>query len=98
LDLAAWQIRVNSIAPGNISVDNSMDGAVGSAAAKAAIPLGYSGSPADIAAAVAYLASEDARYVTGINLYVDGGMNSQLRSPGIDKTIDADLIKRVYKA
>ena len=37
------------------------------------VPLGYAASPADIAAAVAYLASDEARYVTGANLAVDGG-------------------------
>jgi len=38
------------------------------------IPLGYIGSPRDIAEAVAFLASEEARYITGQVLGVDGGM------------------------
>jgi NAD(P)-dependent dehydrogenase (short-subunit alcohol dehydrogenase family) len=37
------------------------------------VPLGHVGRPEDIAAAIAYLASEDAEYVTGANLAVDGG-------------------------
>nr|MDP9127822.1 SDR family oxidoreductase [Pseudomonadota bacterium] len=40
----------------------------------AAIPAGAMGTPQDIAAAVAYLASEGARYVTGQTLHVNGGM------------------------
>ena len=40
---------------------------------EAAMPLGRFGAPQDIAAAVAYLASDDARYVQGATLVVDGG-------------------------
>ena len=40
----------------------------------AAIPAGTFGKPEDIAAAVAYLASSEARYVTGETLHVNGGM------------------------
>ena len=39
-----------------------------------AIPLGRLGEPADIAAAVAYLVSDEAGYVTGTTLHVNGGM------------------------
>ncbi len=38
------------------------------------IPLGYLGTPRDVAEAVAFLASEEARYITGQVLGVDGGM------------------------
>jgi len=38
------------------------------------IPVGYLGSPRDVAEAVAFLASEEARYITGQVLNVDGGM------------------------
>jgi 3-oxoacyl-[acyl-carrier protein] reductase len=38
------------------------------------IPLGYFGTPRDVAEAVAFLASEEARYITGQVLNVDGGM------------------------
>ncbi len=36
-------------------------------------PMGHLGQPADIAAGVAYLASDDAAFVTGLELYIDGG-------------------------
>ena len=40
----------------------------------AAIPAGRFGAPADVAAAIVYLASEEAAYVTGHTLHVNGGM------------------------
>ena len=36
-------------------------------------PMGHLGKPEDIAAGVAYLASDDAKFVTGLELYIDGG-------------------------
>jgi 3-oxoacyl-[acyl-carrier protein] reductase len=45
------------------------------------VPLGRGGSPSDIAGVVLFLASEDAGFVTGQTLYVDGDMLTQLRSP-----------------
>ncbi len=95
VDLAAWKIRVNAIAPGNITVTNSMGGAVGPDAAKGTIPLGHPGAPADIGATAAFLASDDAAYITGQCIWVDGGMAAQLRSPGVDTQIDPDLLTRV---
>jgi 3-oxoacyl-[acyl-carrier protein] reductase len=41
---------------------------------KANIPAGYMGETKDIAAGVAYLASEEARYITGQTLHINGGM------------------------
>jgi NAD(P)-dependent dehydrogenase (short-subunit alcohol dehydrogenase family) len=46
------------------------------AAALAATPLGFVGAPADIAAGVVYLASDEARFVTGIELTIDGGASA----------------------
>jgi 3-oxoacyl-[acyl-carrier protein] reductase len=74
-ELGSRQITVNCVAPGFIETD--MTSALPEAqqqALLAQIPLGHLGSPADIAHAVAYLASPQAAYVTGQELHVNGGM------------------------
>lgn len=88
MDLAPWKIRVNVVVPGNITVDNALGGATGPEAAARTIPFGSAGSPKDIASAAAFLASDDAAYITGQRLVVDGGMEAQLRSPAVDAQID----------
>ncbi len=84
LDLAGLNIRVNTVVPGSTRVDSGTS--VGDSPIPPAdvIPLGRQGSPADIAGAVAFLASADAAYITGTRLFVDGGMDAQLRSPAVD--------------
>src|SRR4051794_9233362 len=74
-ELASRSITCNAVAPGFISTDmtdvlpeNVKSAVVGS------IPLGRFGKPEDIAAAVAFLASSEAGYITGQCLTVDGGM------------------------
>ena len=88
LDLARLNIRVNAIVPGSTRVDHGT--AVGDAPIppEAVIPLPRQGTPADIAAAVAFLASDDAAYITGARIVVDGGMDAQLRSPSVDYNFD----------
>lgn len=74
-EIATRGITVNCIAPGFIATD--MTGALNEEQTKginAQIPMQRMGSPDDIAAAVAYLASKDAGYVTGVTLHVNGGM------------------------
>ncbi|MBM3395885.1 MAG: 3-oxoacyl-ACP reductase FabG [Betaproteobacteria bacterium] len=74
-EIASRGITVNCVAPGFIETD--MTAALTDAqrdAAKQHIPLGRLGAPEDIAAAVAYLASPGASYVTGATLDVNGGM------------------------
>jgi len=95
LDLAPWKIRVNTLVPGNIQVENSLSGAIGPEAAKGTIPFGRPGSPKEMGAAAAFLASDDALYMTGQRLIVDGGMDAQLRSPGVDTRIDPSLPERL---
>jgi NAD(P)-dependent dehydrogenase (short-subunit alcohol dehydrogenase family) len=63
---------------GNVAYDASKD-VLGQA-----IPPGHAGEPDEIAAAVAFLASDDARYITGQTVVVDGGLLSQQRSPQVD--------------
>ena len=74
-EVASRQVTVNVVAPGLIETD--MTTAI-SADAKtdwsAQIPLGRMGSPAEIAAAVSFLASDEASYITGQVLAVNGGM------------------------
>ena len=68
-------ITVNLVAPGFI--ETPMTDALSAeqrAKLKGAIPLGRMGQPADVAAAVLYLASEEAAWVTGATLHVNGGM------------------------
>jgi NAD(P)-dependent dehydrogenase (short-subunit alcohol dehydrogenase family) len=68
-------IRVNSVHPGFIDTP-MMDQARGTEFEKAIIdltPIGRLGRPQEIAAGVAYLASDDASFVTGLELYIDGG-------------------------
>jgi NAD(P)-dependent dehydrogenase (short-subunit alcohol dehydrogenase family) len=63
-------IRVNAIAPGWIDTDMSTDA---SYAAGQLTPLGRNGTPGEIAAVVEFLLGDDARFVTGASLVVDGG-------------------------
>ena len=68
-------ITVNAIAPGFIDTDMTRALAEAQRAALTTqIPLGRLGQPADIAAAVAFLCSPDAAYITGETLHVNGGM------------------------
>jgi len=68
-------ITVNAVAPGFITTD--MTAALGDDATRhltGQIPLGRLGSPEDVAAAVSFLASDEAGYITGQVLHVNGGM------------------------
>ncbi len=88
LDLAPWGIRVNAIAPGAIAVERrSPVGAEAQTAVGDVIPLARMGTGADVAGAAVYLASDDAAYVTGTVVTVDGGLSAQLRSPAVDVKI-----------
>ncbi len=74
-EVASRQITVNVVTPGLIDTD--MTRAIGDKAHQdwaSSIPLGRLGAPADIAAAVCFLASDEASYITGHVLAVNGGM------------------------
>ena len=75
-ELAGRNITVNAVAPGFIDTD--MTAALTETAKNAAlgsIPMGRMGTPENGAKAVAFLAGEDAGYITGQVLAVDGGMS-----------------------
>lgn len=67
-------VRVNLVVPGTVHTDAWAGRKSGLEAVAAHYPLGRVGLPDDIAAAVAFLASRDAAWITGVTLPVDGGI------------------------
>jgi NAD(P)-dependent dehydrogenase (short-subunit alcohol dehydrogenase family) len=79
-DLKDRRIRVNAISPGSIDTPGLSDLLASSEAGEqrktmisTMVPLGRLGTPDEIAKAVVFLASDDSGYITGIELFVDGG-------------------------
>jgi NAD(P)-dependent dehydrogenase (short-subunit alcohol dehydrogenase family) len=106
-DLAKSNIRVNAVVPGFITtniftsalglegqVRDHVNGVIAQTAAKSQ-PVQRAGRPEDIAAAVAFLASDDAAFVTGTHILVDGGMLIGTRAswddsvPGLFSALEA---------
>ena len=77
ISLAQHGIRVNAIGPGTILTELAKQAVLGSPEARHTIlsrtPLGRCGEPEEVAAIAAFLASDDASYITGQTLYADGG-------------------------
>ncbi len=82
LDLGPYNIRVNALVPG--SIDTSGMTAEQRSLRGDNVPLGRIGEPSDMTGAALFLASDDAAYITGITLRVDGGMLAQQRSATVD--------------
>ena len=78
--LAADGIRVNTVAPATIRTRNWEGQEGGADRFRNLYPLGRVGEPEDVAAAVAFLASSDAAWITGHTLPVDGGLMTGARS------------------
>ncbi len=79
IDLAREGIRMNAIAPGAIRIERSMpedDPRINDLYER--VPLRRFGTPLEIGAVIAFLASDDASYIAGHILYVDGGLTAQL--------------------
>jgi NAD(P)-dependent dehydrogenase (short-subunit alcohol dehydrogenase family) len=81
VEYAAGGIRVNAVAPGTIATEmnekimrESADGDAVLAGWLAMHPIGRIGQPAEVAAAIVFLASDDASFITGESLRVDGGL------------------------
>jgi NAD(P)-dependent dehydrogenase (short-subunit alcohol dehydrogenase family) len=75
LELAEHGITVNSIAPGEVATEMTGNEDVDPRTVRRpGIPVGRPGDANEIAAAIAYLASDEASYVTGTSLVVDGGL------------------------
>ena len=77
LQLAKSGVTVNSVAPGVIYTDRNTQALSDIEYAQSVrekIPMGFWGEPEDCSGMVSYLCSEDARYITGQNIFLDGGM------------------------
>jgi NAD(P)-dependent dehydrogenase (short-subunit alcohol dehydrogenase family) len=81
-DLKPRHIRVNTVSPGPIDTEGFREllgssdvGKQRSESFQTTVPMGRLGTPDEIAKAVVFLASEDSSYITGIELFVDGGFN-----------------------
>jgi meso-butanediol dehydrogenase/(S,S)-butanediol dehydrogenase/diacetyl reductase len=84
IDYGPLGVRVNAICPSftvtGLTEDMAKDKKTLNAFKKR-MPLGRPAQPEDIAGAIAFLASDDARFVTGVNLPVDGGVSASNGQP-----------------
>ena len=82
LDLAPYGVRVNAVVPGLIrtyDIDDALAAERGQV-----VPMGRLGDAEELAGPTVFLATEDARYITGACLVVDGGVLVQQRSTPLD--------------
>lgn len=83
IELAPQGIRVNAIAPGATEREAYAPELPAQALRQPYVPMGRKGTPAEMAAAVAFLVSAQAAYITGQTLCVDGGATAQLSPRGV---------------
>jgi 3-oxoacyl-[acyl-carrier protein] reductase len=91
LDLGPYGIRVNALMPG--SIDTSGLGLDARKLRGENVPLGRIGEPIDMTGAALFLASDDASYITGDVIRIDGGMLAQQRSATVDIKPPSDFPK-----
>jgi NAD(P)-dependent dehydrogenase (short-subunit alcohol dehydrogenase family) len=82
IDYGARGVRCNCVNPGIIESERALDWLDGEAwrrpAMETAVPLGRIGRPEEVAAVVAFIASDEASFVNGVTLFVDGGAGASL--------------------
>ncbi|CAL1518454.1 SDR family oxidoreductase [Chitinophaga sp. MM2321] len=89
VELAPKGIRINAVAPGAVPVENQFKAAGTDDFSELGkmIPCGFPGTPLDIAKTIIFLASDDARYIVGQTIVVDGGTTSWMSfSDGFNNT------------
>jgi len=89
MEAAAYNVRINTVIPGSVDTPANQAAAQGNQeiidALEAAIPMKRSGRPEELAAAILFLASDDASFITGAELPVDGGKLAELYVPAVLK-------------
>ncbi len=89
MEAAAYNVRINTVVPGSVDTPASQAATQGNQeiidTLEAAIPMKRSGRPEELAAAILFLASDDASFITGAELPVDGGKLAELYVPAVLK-------------
>jgi NAD(P)-dependent dehydrogenase (short-subunit alcohol dehydrogenase family) len=89
MEAAAYNVRINTVIPGSVDTPANQAAAQGNQEVidtlEAAIPMKRSGKPEELAAAILFLASDDASFITGAELPVDGGKLAELYVPAVLK-------------
>jgi NAD(P)-dependent dehydrogenase (short-subunit alcohol dehydrogenase family) len=90
MEAAPYNVRVNVVAPGAVQTPgldaSTMKNQAMQDAIAGDIPMGRIGSPEDMAEAICFLASDQAAFITGVVLPVDGGKTAQMHIPDFDLT------------
>lgn len=89
MEVAAHGVRINTVIPGSVDTPANQAAAGGNQdvvdTLNAAIPMKRGGRPEELAAAITFLASDDASFITGVELPVDGGKLAELYVPALLK-------------
>lgn len=98
LELGPHGIRVNAVSPGFVKVDSEVNPTTEeyTAAISAGIPLGRAGVPPDITGAALFLCTEEARWITGASLAVDGGLRSGNANLPLSQTTSANPLETYH--